>query len=279
MLKISEFSKLTFLPVKTLRYYDEIGLLPAAQVDPFTGYRYYSYKQLPRLHKLLALRELGFSLEQIRQMLDENLSVEQMRGMLRLRQAETQERLEQEQMRLLFIENKLRQLEQEGQMSAYEVVLKSVPAFEVATLQGSAPDWPHIGPTLNRMFDTVMSVVHQSGAKLTEDMSRCGITLYVDTEYRTENIELETAMAFEGKVQPAQGVVVKMLPAVETMASVIHEGPFSTLSQAYDAVTRWIEENGYEVCGPNREINLVYERGGDESKFVTEIQFPVRKRA
>src|SRR5918998_5922704 len=92
MLKIGEFSKLVQVPVATLRYYDQLGLLKPVEVDPMTGYRYYSAGQLPRLHRILALQGLGFSLEQIGAVLDEGLTPEQMRGMLRVRHAQiTQE--------------------------------------------------------------------------------------------------------------------------------------------------------------------------------------------
>jgi effector-binding domain-containing protein len=85
-------------------------------------------------------------------------------------------------------------------------------------------------------------------------------------------------MSFEGEPGDGEEVKVVELPAVETIASVIHHGSFSTMKQAYNAILKWIETNGYHISGPNRELNLEYERGGDESKFVTEIQFPVEKR-
>ncbi len=87
MIKIGELSKLAQVPIATLRYYDQVGLLKPIQVDDFTGYRYYSVNQLPRLNRILALKGLGFTLEQIAGALDEGLAVEQMRGMLRLRHA------------------------------------------------------------------------------------------------------------------------------------------------------------------------------------------------
>ena len=92
MIKIGEFSKLVQVPV-TLRYYDQVGLLKPVEVDRFTGYRYYSAEQLPRLHRILALKGLGFSLEQIGGVLAEGLSPEQMRGMLRLRHAQISQQL------------------------------------------------------------------------------------------------------------------------------------------------------------------------------------------
>src|SRR5512141_669301 len=117
MIRIGDFSKLSRLPIKTLRYYQEVGLLKPVCVDNFTGYRYYSYEQIARLNRILALKDLGFSLEQIGQLLDEGLSPEQMRGMLILRQSEIRQRVQEEAERLARVESRLRQIEQEEEMS------------------------------------------------------------------------------------------------------------------------------------------------------------------
>src|SRR6266536_266228 len=172
MLSIGDFSKLSRVSVKTLRFYDEIGLFKALEVDRFTGYRHYSASQLPRLNRILALKDLGFSLEQIAHVLHDEPSLEQLRGMLRPRQAEIQQKMAQEQEQLTRVEARLRQI-----------------------------------------------------------------------------------------------------------ASVIHNGSYNTLSQAYDAVIKWIEANGYKIVASNRELylhNLTPVRQDDES-YVTEIQFPVTK--
>ncbi|HEV2659652.1 MAG TPA: GyrI-like domain-containing protein, partial [Ktedonobacteraceae bacterium] len=105
-----------------------------------------------------------------------------------------------------------------------------------------------------------------------------GTTLYYDSEYRDRDINVGACMPFEGSLAGSEQVQVETLPAVETMASVIHSGSFSTLHRAYNAILKWIEANSYSVCGPTRELNLEYERGGDQAKFVTEVQFPVEKR-
>jgi DNA-binding transcriptional MerR regulator len=116
MIKIGEFSKLVQVPVPTLRYYDEIGLLKPIEVDRFTGYRYYSASQLPRLHRILALKGLGFSLEQIAAVLAEGLTLEQMRGMLRLRHAQISQQLIETQNQLVEVEARLHQIEQEEKL-------------------------------------------------------------------------------------------------------------------------------------------------------------------
>src|SRR6478672_9936932 len=120
MIKIGEFSKVVQVPVATLRYYDQVGLLKPIEVDRFTGYRYYSASQLPRLHRILALKGLGFSLEQIAAVLAEGLTPEQMRGMLRLRHAQISQFLADLQDQLVEVEARLQQIEPEDQLSSLE---------------------------------------------------------------------------------------------------------------------------------------------------------------
>ncbi|MFN2189447.1 MAG: MerR family transcriptional regulator, partial [Candidatus Promineifilaceae bacterium] len=113
MLKIGEFSRLSEVTVKTLHHYDELGLLRPAHIDRFTGYRYYTVEQLPKIHRIMALKELGLSLEQISSLFQGDVSTEQIQGMLRLRQAEIQQQLREEQKRLALVEFRLRMVEAE----------------------------------------------------------------------------------------------------------------------------------------------------------------------
>lgn len=146
MFKIGDFSKLSKVSVKALRYYDEIGLLKPAWVDPFTGYRYYSADQLPRLNRILALKDLGLSLEQIARLADDELPPAQIRGMLRLKQAEIQQQVEAEQARLARVEARLRQIEEEGTMPTYDVVLKKVEPQTVVAIRDIIPTYGDQGP-------------------------------------------------------------------------------------------------------------------------------------
>jgi DNA-binding transcriptional MerR regulator len=272
--KIGDFSRLSLVSVKALRYYDELGLLKPARVDEFTGYRYYSASQLTRLNRILAMKDMGLSLEQIALLLDKELTPDQIRGMLRLKQVELRQQLVEGQARLARIEALLQAFEQEVTMPAYDVVLKKVAPLRVAQVHGVAPSMEQIGPTLDRLFDQVLGYISQQGVAPVGP----GITLYYDTEYRERDISVGACLSFEGSLGDGEEVKVVELPAVETMASVIHHGSFSTMNQAYNAILKWIETNGYHISGPTRELNLEYERGGDQSKFVTEIQFPVEKR-
>src|SRR5438128_819456 len=124
MFRIGEFSRLTQVTVKALRYYDEVGLLQPAAVDELTGYRYYALNQVPRLNRILALKELGLSLEQIALLLHETISLSQLQAMLHDKRAELEARIREEHARLARVEARLRQIEQEESLTGYEVRLK-----------------------------------------------------------------------------------------------------------------------------------------------------------
>ena len=112
MFKIGEFSRLTRVPAKTLRYYDEIGLFKPAQYDDVTGYRYYTVEQLPRLFRIIALKGMGLSLNQIKSLLVDDLSAQEIRGMMKMQRVQIIQKLEEEKRRLMFLEAYLRQLGQ-----------------------------------------------------------------------------------------------------------------------------------------------------------------------
>jgi effector-binding domain-containing protein len=277
MLKIGLFSQISRVPVKTLRYYDEIGLLEPAEVDRFTGYRYYDVSQLPRLHRIMALKDLGLSLDQISNLIKDSLTPEQLRGMLRLKQAEIRQRIEEEQERLARLETRLQQIEMENHMSTYDVIVKSVEAQTIASVRSTIPAYPAQGH-LWQELGTVLGrfQIKPSGA--------C-FTLYHSEE---PDIDAEVCEPVEARTRLPDHPRVKYreLPAAK-VASVIHHGPFETIGQAYEALVRWIETNGYQINGPSREIYLqpaqiTPEGECDASQIdpntVTEIQFPIEKK-
>lgn len=280
MLKIGNFSRLSLVSVKALRYYDELGLLKPARVDESSGYRYYSVSQLTRLNRILALKDMGLSLEQIAHLLDKDLTPDQIRGMLRLKQLELRQQLAEGQDRLTRIEAWLHTFEQEASMPDYAVVLKKVDPQRVAQVRAVAPSIEQLGPTLDHAFDQVMGYITQQGATYQRGAAFIGpgITVYYDTDMRETDVSVGACIAFDGTLKESEQVKVIELAGYETVASVIHHGPFSGLHQAYHALFTWVETSGYQSSGPTRELNLEYERGGDQSKFVTEIQVPVEKR-
>jgi DNA-binding transcriptional MerR regulator len=264
MIKIGDFSRMCQVPVSALRYYAELGLLPPARVDQFTGYRYYTADQLPRLHRILALRDLGLSLEQIGRVLHQDLSAEQIRGMLRLRQGELHQRIEEEQARLARVAARLRQIEQEGSMSSYDVVLKEVPPQLIAGIRAVIPTYGAIAG----LHDELYAYLGQHGAG--------GLAVGIDhnTEYMERDPDMEAAAYLEAPVPEGGRVKLRTLPG-GTVASTIHRGPYEQLSDAYAALMAWAQSAGYQFAGPSRELYL--HTSESPADHVTEVQFPVQR--
>jgi effector-binding domain-containing protein len=268
MLAIGDFSRLCRVPITTLRYYDDVGLLKPLLVDPHSHYRYYSVSQLPRLSRILALKELGFALEQIAQVLDEGLSREELLGMARLKRAEIQQRLGQEQERLLRIETWMRQIAMEQRMLEYDVLVKTVEPQQVASIRDSVPTYQHVAELLNELYAYLQS--YGAGGL-------AGAIVH-DEEYKPRNVDIEAVVYLLERVPASERVRVYDLPAAMT-ASVVHHGSFNSVSLAYIAAMGWIEANGYRIAGPNRELYLSCPlplRQDDES-YVVELQFPMEK--
>ncbi len=270
MFRIGDFSKLSQVSVKTLRYYDEIGLLEPAEVDRFTGYRYYSAAQLPRLHRILALRDLGLSLEQIGQLIEGGLQAAELRGMLRLKQAELKQDVAEQEERLKRLDARLHQIEQEGVMSAYEVVIKKVPGQKVAAIRSTMPTYGDQGG----LWGELEAYLGKNGAR---PSGPC-LAVYYDTEYRERDVDVEVCEPIDANLPGTDRISVRVLPEVETMACALHRGAFETISAAYEALMTWVQVNGYQVCGPNREVYLTaMDTAASPEAYVTEVQFPVRK--
>ena len=277
MFKIGEFSKLVQVPVPTLRYYDQVGLLKPVEVDRMTGYRYYSASQLPRLHRILALKGLGFSLEQIGVALAEGLTLEQMRGMLRLRHAQISQQLVETQSQLVEVDIRLQQIEREEELSTYDVILKRVEPQLVASVRAILPKHSASGSLFSEVYEALGPHVE---AALGPHPGEAGQTLvlWYDTEYKEHDIDGAAAFILRCRIPDSGRMRVHELPAA-TMAATVHHGPYNTLGDAHEAILTWIEANGYRIVGPDREVYLYNSMPIrlDDPSYVTELQYPVEK--
>lgn len=257
MLKIGDFSKLGHVTVNTLRHYARVGLIKPAWIDRFTGYRYYTLQQLPRLNRILALKELGFSLEQIASLIDEDVSVEQMRGMLKRKQSELEARLNAAQKRLDMVAARLQQIEQAGVFRGGAVTTKSQSAMAVASVDEVIPD-------LDSLPDRVVALIAELNDWLIYSGQRAEgpwMALYPAAEYAEHHIPIKLAVAVDPallhKDTPGMSRVrLHVLPPVDEMACLVHTGPTAALSQAYTELYAWMEANHRRPAGPVRELYL-----------------------
>ena len=271
MLNIGDFARYGRVSVRMLRHYDAIGLLRPARVDPGSGYRFYTAAQLARLNRVIALKELGFTLQQVRDILDEQVGAEELRGMLRLRRAELAEARAAAEARLVAVEARLRTIESEGRMSTDDVVIKRIPAVRVAELTGRAASYEpqDIGPVIGPLFAELCPRLERAGIA----PAGPGIAYYEDAPDGDGGIVVHAAMPVAQQPAADHDLRLVDLPAIESAATVVHRGSMDEVLATTQTLARWIDANGYRSTGYARELNLECE--GDPSTWVTELQEPV----
>jgi DNA-binding transcriptional MerR regulator len=279
MFRIGDFSQLGQVSIRTLRLYDEMNLLKPAQIDKFTGYRYYTIEQLPRLNRILALKDLGLSLDQIGELIKRDLPAEQLRGMLMLKQAEIEQQMQAMQTQMRRVAARLNQIEREGKPPQYEVVIKSVEAQTIASCRRVVPDLEEMQAYRCEMYETVYRWLADNQIAPAEPE----LAIYYNAEYVEHDIDMELGTPIDRQpfavgAQP-ESITVRELPAVETMASVIHKGDIWDIGQAMVALYSWIGSHGYASNGPYRELHLFWRELEIETEqfrnIVIEMQIPI----
>lgn len=270
MFTIGEFARHGRVSVRMLRHYDATGLLRPARVDEASGYRFYTAGQLARLNRIIALKDLGFSLDQVRVMLDEQVSAEQLRGMLRLRQAELQSRLSADRARLAQVEARLQIIEREGAMPTDDIQVKQIPAVRVAELTATAAS---LEPA------AITPVIRPLYAELGSRLGRAGLTpagpaiAYYEDAPDGDGVLVHATLPVNAELGGGQDFTIVDLPAIPQAATVVHRGPMDDVLRTIQVLARWIDGNGYRSSGYPREFYL--ECPADTAQWVTELQEPV----
>ncbi|UJW35642.1 MerR family transcriptional regulator [Saccharothrix sp. AJ9571] len=272
MFSIGEFAGLGRVSVRMLRHYDTIGLLRPVRVDGRSGYRYYDAAQLRDLNRVVALKDLGFTLEQVREIVDQKLNPEELRGMLRLRRAQLEAQISADSDRLDRVEARLRIIEREGYLPTEDVILKPVAAMRVAELSGIAASYAtfDIGPVVQPLF-----------VELCRRLDAAGLTPVAPTIAYYEPVGEDGVMVHSAAPVPLESgrkydFDVVDLPALDAAATVLHHGPMEDVDRTFQTLAHWIEEHGYAPIGHAREVYLDYE---SPERGVTELQVLVRRQA
>lgn len=275
MFKISDFSKLSQVSMRTLRYYDEIGLLKPVQVDHATGYRSYSVEQLSRLNRILELKDMGFELAQIVQLLDEEIPADQLRAMLSLKLKEIEQRILAEQERQARVEARLKQLELDGPRPTYDVALKKVKPQLVASSRTALANF-----ALKNQFATdMLNSLKQNGVKQIDHLLYIDLdSSAMDNEVSIVEVVVPVQSSSIGNIVERSGghITIRELPGINTTATLLYQGNPYTMTEAYQSLGTWIAANDYSITGPCRQVCL--QREGALDSYLTEIQFPVEKK-
>jgi len=266
MLKIGEFSKLSRVSIRMLRHYDDIGLLKPAEIDDFTGYRYYREDQLFTIGRITSLKDMGFSLADIIKILDSYDDKEKMEAFLSERQKELAKLSEETEYKLMLLETARKRLRKEQNMS-FDVTVKTIPERYAATVHMVVPHYEDEGLLWGKMAEVKTPLIPAEPC--------LAIAEFFDDEYKEENVEIEVSMTVKGTYEDTEHVKFKTLPAVK-VASCVVKGSYDQMGEAYASVVSWIKENGYKMNGPMFNIYHVGPvQTQDPNEYVTEACFPV----
>lgn len=268
MFRIGEFSKLTQVSVRMLRYYDEMGLLKPAEIDSCTGYRMYAIEQILILNKIIYLRDSGFNVAEIALALNndsDNCTIEQ----LEKKHTEIIENIQKEQTKLKKIEIAINELQHEKAELHYNISIKSIHSYQVLSLRKVIPNYY----AESELWKELSEFSKQYKVEISNDT----FSIYHDEDYKEENVDVELC-AIVKKIGEDMGAFrYRYTEPISTMACTMVYGEFSNIASAYLSFAKWLQKNSqYKMSSPNRQI--VHRGPWNEKnpkKYLTEIQIPL----
>ncbi|MCH3923829.1 MAG: MerR family transcriptional regulator [Bacteroidales bacterium] len=270
-LKIGEFSKMMQITIKTLRHYEQMDLLKPIEVDKWTGYRYYSVEQMQTLKTILELKSMGFSLEEIKELLQSKThipSYEQLESKISICQNEMKV-LERRLLMLHNLKDSRKKIEEMEKLTK-----QKLPAIIVASHREVIKSYEELGPLCVNIIGPEMQ---RLGCKCSEP--GCCFTIEHNKEYTPKDIDIEYCEQVEEMGEDSSIIKFKKLEEVPVALCIKHYGPYNRLYQSYCEAYKYIEENDYSIIGHPRfsYVDGVWNQD-DEEKWLTIIQIPIQTK-
>ena len=273
MYKIGDFSRIARVSSRLLRFYDEIGLLKPVHADPNTGYRFYSAKQLAELNRIIVLKDLGFSLEEIGPVLKNQVNAAELRGMLLMRRHDAERALASEAQKLRQIEMRIAQIETEGQLTD-DVLVRVEPARRLLSLRRVVSSFGEARSLITLLKDQVRAIYRQGHAGQL-------VAVAHSQDFEADHIDLELGITLDANEAPDMPVdsllSTRELPEAR-MAICVRVGLPEDAHLVTAKIGRFVEVNGDMLEGPSREVFLQPPRLDRMHEAIVEMQFPIRSR-
>lgn len=269
MLLIGEVSKISQVSLRMLRYYDKNGIFKPKIINEENGYRYYTADQLDELYRIVELRDLGFSVAEIGELIGEENRSKYLAAIGRKQRelAAEAELIRLRQMRLDSLKGEA--FEAEGK--DITIVLKNIPDKDVITYRKTVADYFCEGA----MWGEFGELLKSAGVSFAGE----SFSLYHDTDYREEDVDIELCVvAGKQEVALTGGLVHRQVIGCDKAVSIIVRGPYENISYAYRRFAHWLENHeGYRMSGPTRQICHVSPVNTDNpEEYVTEILIPLK---
>ena len=255
-----------------LRHYDEINLLKPKSINYLTNYRYYNENQLVVATRITALKNMGFSLAVISEILISYGDSKKLSEFLCIKKKETSSNLEQTKYRLQLLESTIKRLREDENTMSYEVIFKEMPQRYVASVRKVVNSYQDEG--------ILWGILMQETANLKiKQADPCySLAIFHDKEYKENNVDVEIQIMVDGSYQNTQNVTFKTENSVK-IASATFKGGYENMDKVNESVANWVSDNGYDFDGPMFNI---YHVSPNETKnadeYITEVCYPVIKK-
>jgi DNA-binding transcriptional MerR regulator len=272
MFRIGDFSRIARVSARLLRFYDEIGLFVPAHADPQTGYRFYTVAQLSELNRILVLKDLGFTLDQVRDIVSKNVGAAELRNMLLLRRNDVAQTLVAETQRLRQIETRISQLETEGTLSADDVIVRAEPAYDILSLRRTVPSFGAARALIGELREQSRKLPSPGGG-----FTLVGVAHSPFFEADEIDVEFGLALAGDSDLEPPPGSPLRRrtLEAVPRMAACVRVGLPEDAHLFTAKIGRFLAAGGESLAGPSREVFLKPPNPDRMHESVVEMQFSI----
>ncbi|MDV4151310.1 MerR family transcriptional regulator [Clostridium sp. AL.422] len=275
MFRIGEFSQLVKVSPRMLRHYEKCGIFYPAEIDMVNGYRLYSSTQIPLLMRIISLRDMGFSINEINDIIDNYEDKDYIEEVMNRKSTEIEISIAEQKDKINRLSTTLEKVANGNySTTCRDIVLREVPKIKVLSLREVIPNYSY----QEGMWERLYSFIGRNNlySILTGDV----ISIYHDLEYKEQNVDIEIGVTISELRENQGNYIFKELDSIENAATVICDGPFEkTLPEGEGVLAKWIEDNGYTIIGSERAYCTRHPGNEDNTEnYQTEIQFAVKKK-
>jgi len=271
MLKIGDFSKLTHVSVRMLRYYDSQGLLKPSVIDSATGYRMYSAEQVPELQKIIMLRDLNFGVAETKELL-QNWNSARLIQSLHDKIKDIEQLIKIEQNRIGQIQSAIAHIESNKFDQYYNVTIKSIPAYPVISLRRKVDN--HFEE--EKLWAELMEFVSREHIEY-DRSNQNNVAIYHDEEYLDSVVDIEVCLLVKRLGKNKDVFTYRTLDPVDKMACMMVYGSYENIAGAYRSFADWLDKNQpYAMDSTSRQVTIIdYQDTDNPEEYLTEIQIPL----
>lgn len=271
MFKIGAFSNLVNVSPRMLRYYEKCGLIYPMKIDKTTGNRYYSASQIPLLQSVTSLRDMGFSVAEIGDIIDNYSDKGYVESMVSQKSIDIKDQMIELQLKLEKVENMNLSISNDTYANSVEIVTKRIPSYKVVSLRKILPNYSE----QNSLWEKLFAYIEENN--LHPFLTNKLLCIYHCPEYVEKNVDIEVCAIVKQPIETKDGFLYRETEEIPLATTAVFKGFYSDMALWEGIVAKWVEENEYEVDGCEQFYCIKHFLNcNDTNDYETELQLPIK---